>query len=240
MKHGIHPNRLRIRHLYFLSSEGHKQDGWVTIFVETLKNEIEATFKEDISIYFDENPHDGLLDTHQVDESLAKKLKCLIFIPIISQTYCDPNSFAWQKEFIAFRDMASMDQYGLKVNLPNGNIASRILPIKIHDLENEDVTLFETEVAGVMRAVDFIYNEPGVNRPLRSNEAHPDKNLNSIDYRNQINKVANSIKEVISGLRNAEFASKSTPNEKINTPTQYDKMPLGEELKQRNILSHTC
>jgi len=49
-----------------------KRDGWVTEFVETLKDEIEATFKEDISIYFDENPHDGLLETHDVDDSLAK------------------------------------------------------------------------------------------------------------------------------------------------------------------------
>jgi len=107
-----------------------KQDGWVTEFVETLRNEIEATFKEDISIYFDENPHDGLLETHQVDESLMKKLRCLILIPIISQTYCDSKCFAWQKEFIAFRDIASIDQFGLNIDLPNGNISSRILPHK--------------------------------------------------------------------------------------------------------------
>ena len=74
-------------------------DGWVTEFVANLKKELEATFKEDISIYFDENPHDGLLETHNVDKSLEGKLKCLIFIPIISQTYCDPKSFAWQHEF---------------------------------------------------------------------------------------------------------------------------------------------
>ena len=36
---------------------------WVTHFVAALKTELEATFKEDISVYFDENPHDGLLDT---------------------------------------------------------------------------------------------------------------------------------------------------------------------------------
>jgi len=36
-----------------------KYDGWVTEFVNHLKDELEATFKEDISIYFDENPHDG-------------------------------------------------------------------------------------------------------------------------------------------------------------------------------------
>ena len=32
-----------------------KGDHWVTEFVSALKTELEATFKEDISIYFDEN-----------------------------------------------------------------------------------------------------------------------------------------------------------------------------------------
>jgi hypothetical protein len=73
-----------------------KHDGWVTEFVDNLKGELEATFKEDISIYFDENPYDGLLETHDVDETLKEKLKCLVFIPIISRTYCDPKSFAWE------------------------------------------------------------------------------------------------------------------------------------------------
>ena len=84
-------------------------DGWVTEFVNNLKRELHATFKEDISIYFDANPKDGLLETHIVDESLAKKLKCLIFIPIISQTYCDSKSFAWQHEFCAFNKLAKED-----------------------------------------------------------------------------------------------------------------------------------
>ena len=43
-----------------------KGDRWVTRFVDALKAELEATFKEDISVYFDENPHDGLQDTHNV------------------------------------------------------------------------------------------------------------------------------------------------------------------------------
>ena len=68
---------------------------WVSEFVANLRKELEATFKEDISIYFDENPHDGLLETHDVDKSLRGKLKSLILIPIISQTYCDPTCFAW-------------------------------------------------------------------------------------------------------------------------------------------------
>jgi len=47
-----------------------------------------------------------------VDKSLEDKLKCLIFIPIISQTYCDPGCYAWQYEFLAFNRLAEKDQLG--------------------------------------------------------------------------------------------------------------------------------
>ena len=145
-----------------------KHDGWVTEFVNQLKGELEATFKEDISIYFDENPHDGLLETHSVDKSLEIKLKCLIFIPIISQTYCDSKSFAWQNEFCAFNRLAKEDKFGRDIRLTGGNVASRILPIKIHDLDPEDKTLLENELDGVLRSIEFIYKSVGVNRPLRA------------------------------------------------------------------------
>ena len=35
-----------------------KHDGWVTEFVNNLKGELESTFKEEISVYFDINSHD--------------------------------------------------------------------------------------------------------------------------------------------------------------------------------------
>ena len=173
---------------------------WVTEFVDSLKTELEATFKEDISIYFDENPHDGLRETHDVDKSLKDKLKCLIFIPIISQTYCDTKSFAWQHELCAFNKMAKEDQFGRDIKLRNGNVASRVLPIKIHDLNSEDKTLFENELGGVIRAIEFIFKSVGVNRPLRANEDHPHDNLNKTFYRDQVNKLANAIKEIIECL----------------------------------------
>ena len=155
-----------------------KHDGWVTEFVDNLKGELESTFKEEISVYFDINPHDGLLETHDVDASLKDKLKCLIFIPIISRTYCDPKSFAWEHEFKAFIEQASKDQFGLKVKLPNGNVANRMIPVQIHDLYPEDKTLIEKELGGVLRAIEFIYKEPGVNRPLTSNDDDEKTNLN--------------------------------------------------------------
>src|SRR4026208_1750903 len=109
--------------------------GWVTEFVEHLKEELEATFKEDVSIYFDSNAHDGLLENHNVDKSLEGKIRSVIFIPILSQTYCDIKSFAWQHEFLAFNRFASNDQFGRDIKLKNGNVASRILPVRIHDLD---------------------------------------------------------------------------------------------------------
>jgi TolB-like protein/Tfp pilus assembly protein PilF len=176
-----------------------KGDRWVSEFVEVLKTELESTFKEEVSVYFDINPHDGLLETHDVDASLKEKLKCLIFIPIISRTYCDPKSFAWEHEFNAFIEQASKDQFGLKIKLPNGNVANRVLPIRIHDLDNEDIKLCESVLGGVLRGIELIYKEPGVNRPLKSDD--DDKiNLNKTKYRNQINKVANAIKEIITGI----------------------------------------
>jgi hypothetical protein len=178
-----------------------KYDGWVTEFVDNLKKELEATFKEDVSVYFDINPHDGLLESHEVGDSLKEKLKCLIFIPVISQTYCDPKSFAWEHEFKAFVDQASNDQYGLKVKLPGGNVASRVLPVRIYDLNKEDIKLFEYVSGGVLRGIEFIYKSAGVNRPLRANEDHAQDNLNKTYYRDQINKMSHSIQEIIQGLR---------------------------------------
>jgi tetratricopeptide (TPR) repeat protein len=176
-----------------------KGDRWVSEFVKALKTELESTFKEEVSVYFDINPHDGLLETHDVDDSLKEKLKCLVFIPIMSRTYCDPRSFAWEHEFKTFVEQASFDRFGLKIKLPNGNVASRVLPVRIHELDVPDVKLYESVLGGVIRGVDFVYREPGVNRPLTP-EDDEEKNLNRTRFKNQINKTANAIREVISGL----------------------------------------
>jgi eukaryotic-like serine/threonine-protein kinase len=177
-----------------------KGDRWVSEFVEALKAELESTFKEEISIYFDINPSDYLLESYDVDASLKRKLKCLIFIPVISRTYCDPKSFAWDHEFKSFIEQASQDQYGLKVTLPNGNVATRVLPVKIHDLDADDMKLCESVTGGFLRGVEFIYKEPGVNRPLKPDDDEK-INLNKTKYRNQINKVALAVKDIIESMK---------------------------------------
>jgi TolB-like protein/Tfp pilus assembly protein PilF len=176
------------------------KSGWVTDFVNALQEELASTIKEPLSVYFDRNPHDGLLETHSVDKSLEGKLKCLIFIPIISQTYCDPKSFAWQHEFVAFNKFSKEDPLGRDIKLGNGNVTSRILPVKIHDLDATDKLLLENELGGALRAIEFIYREPGVNRPLKATDSKAD-NQNKTDYRNQVNKVANAIKELIVAMQ---------------------------------------
>ena len=188
---------------------------WVTEFVDALRTELEATFKEDISIYFDENPYDGVLETHNVDKSLEGKLKCLIFIPIISQTYCDPKSFAWQNEFLVFNKMAKEDQFGSEVKLSNGNVASRVLPVRIHDINAQDKALVENEL-GPLRSIDFILKSAGINRPLTSKDDEV-RTHGQILYRNQINKVANALKEIVYSLEIGE--PKSTEN--LSRPIQH-------------------
>ena len=91
-----------------------KYDGWVTEFVENLKLELESVFKEEVSVYFDINPSDYLLESYEVDASLKDKIKCLIFIPIVSRTFCDPKSFAWEYEFKAFINEASVTGMALR------------------------------------------------------------------------------------------------------------------------------
>jgi TolB-like protein/Tfp pilus assembly protein PilF len=195
----------------------------VSEFVESLKTELESTFKEEISVYFDINPHDGLLETHDVGESLKDKLKCLVFIPIISRTFCDPKSFAWEHEFKAFVEQASKDKFGLKIKLPNGNVASRVLPVCIHDLDTADIKEYESASGGMLRGVEFIYKEPGVNRPLTPDDDEK-KNLNKTKYRNQINKVAIAVKDIIKGIR--EPADKQRSEETIFS---------GDEIGKRKI-----
>jgi hypothetical protein len=175
--------------------------GWVSEFVAALKDEFAVTFKEPVSVYFDTSLQDGLLESHNVTKSLESRIKSLVFVPIISQTYCDSNCFAWQNEFRVFNKIAREDSFGRDITLLNGNIASRILPVKIHELDPSDTTLLEEELGGALRSIDFIFKSSGVNRPLSAREDHLGDNQNRTYYRDQINKVANAVKEIIYAMK---------------------------------------
>jgi hypothetical protein len=205
-----------------------KGDRWVSGFVRNLQTELESTFKEDVTKYFDINQHDGLLETHDVGDLLKEKLNCLIFIPVISRTYCDTKSFAWEHEVIAFVEQASKDQFGMKVKLPGGNVANRVLPVRIHDLDIEDLILCEAVLGGVLRGIEFIYKEPGVNRPLTPDDN--DKiNQNATRYRNQLNKIALGIKDIIQSMKTPVASDKVSSKE---IQADIDER-LGVELTQK-------
>ena len=54
------------------------RSGWVTEFVAALQEELAATIKEPLSIYFDTNPNDGLLENHDVDKSTLNVRTCRV------------------------------------------------------------------------------------------------------------------------------------------------------------------
>lgn len=195
-------------------------DGWVSEFVTNLQKELRATIKHPVRIYFDKSPDERLGETHVVKDTIDEKLSTAIFIPIISQTYCDTSSYAWQHEFLAFKSAARQDQIGQNVRLLNGNTASRILPIKIHELEPDDVSLLESELSGFLRSINFIYSVDGVNRPLREQDDLLLSGKYTVLYRNQINLVANAIKDLLLAIRNNDNASEQPIISAVPEPTE--------------------
>jgi len=200
------------------------RSGWVTEFVNSFKEELATIIKEPVSVYFDSNLYDGLLETHNVDKSLEGKLKSLIFIPVLSQIYCDTNSFAWKYEFCAYNQASLTDSLGRDIAVKSGNVSSRILPIHIHNLDQEDTILIETELKSKLRSIDFTFRSPGVNRPLRKDDKRTE-NVNNLSYHDQLNKLANAVKEILSAIKNPVKPSdiKSTAKEYVQETSTEEK-----------------
>jgi len=171
--------------------------GWVTYFVQHLQDELATIIKDPVNIYFEKDQEDVISSN---SEKTSNKLKTVILVPIISHTYCDKRSSAWQNELLPFNSIAQGSYFGREVKLRDGNFSNRILPICIHELEEGDQKLFEHELSMALRPVDFTYREPGVNRPLKPDDSQQ-TNINRTSYRNQLNKLANAIKEVLNGMK---------------------------------------
>lgn len=216
------------------------RSGWVTQFVEDLRAEIAATIKEPVNIYFDENPHDGIQDTHHVNKSLEGKLKSVLFIPILSRTYCDTKSFAWNHEFLAFHQLAGNDSIGSHVKLPSGNVTTRLLPVQIHDIDKRDQQIYEGATHEPLRSIDFTFRSPGVNRPLLPGDTRSE-NLSKTVYRDQVNKLANAIAEVLLSM-SYENPSEQAPRVNQKQDAIHSKRSdnpvvwFFKELKRRNVI----
>lgn len=174
------------------------KSGWVSGFVSALRTELATLIKEPVSVYFDTDPHEGLRETHLVDKSIERRLRSLVLIPIISQTYCDPECFAWKNEFCSFLRQASQDRFGMDIDLRGGNVGSRILPVKIHDLDVTDSRILGDQLGHPPRFVDFVYRSPGMNRPLRPGE---EVTPGGARFEDQVNKMALAIKEIILSMQ---------------------------------------
>jgi class 3 adenylate cyclase len=184
------------------SDKDNKYDRWVDEFALRLKQELDATLKDKLTVHCIR----GSSDPHSVKQSsepviLEKGIHALIFVPVISQTYCDVNSRPWREEFKAFKSEIERDHLGPDIRLANGTVFSRILPVRIHDIDIHDVRMLEQELSGVLRSIDFIYRAEGVNRPLRPSDDEISLHNAPVLYRNQINKLANMIREIIQGIK---------------------------------------
>lgn len=86
-------------------------------------------------------------------------------------------------------------------------------------------------MGGVLRSIVFIYKSAGVNRPLRAREDHPQDNLIKTYYRDQINKVANAVKEIITKIKRPNQQAGDVPRKVIKPKSEPQK-----NLKQKIIL----
>ena len=94
--------------------------------------------------------------------------------------------------------------------------------------------LCESVLGGMMRGVDFVYKSTGVNRPLRSVEDHPHDNIHKTYYRDQINKVANSLRDIIHGML---YSGKAVENAE-SVPDKKEKVRVltsGRKFLSKNI-----
>ena len=110
-----------------------KGDRWVSEFVEALKTELESTFKEEISVYFDINPHDGLLETHEVNASLKEKVKHLEEKRIIKSSPAferkDWVELESGKRFLTKKELAKY--FGMAVGTISNQISTGTFPIRV-------------------------------------------------------------------------------------------------------------
>jgi hypothetical protein len=67
-------------------------------------------------------------------------------------------------------------------------------------LDSDDLSLIENELHSKLRPIDFIFRSPGVNRPLMPDDSRQG-NTQNLFYRDQINKVANAIKQIIQAIK---------------------------------------
>ena len=164
---------------------------WTKEFVNILKTEVEQILKESISIFFE----NGL-------DYSPENVNSTLFIPIISNSYCDANKDNWKNELQYFKNSAVADSLGFLLPFKGEHLLSRILPIKINSISDAEYSILEGKTDGRLKSIDFIFDAiEGVSRPLRPNDDVTFK-TGTLLYRNQIIKTANIIAELLLSAKN--------------------------------------
>ena len=96
--------------------------------------------------------------------------------------------------------------FGKDIRLAGGNVAGKFCLLKITDTMTEVKAYEDEDRSLVARGIEFIYKQPGINRPLRPDDDRKN-NLNVTVYRDQINKTANTMKEILNALIKFRFNS---------------------------------
>ena len=107
--------------------------------------------------------------------------------------------------------------------------------IRIHDLDVSDNKLFESVVGGVMRSIDFVYKETGVNRQLRAKDDDIIKNPGQVLYRDQINKVALAIRDIIESMKSPAAPKRKRKEISEEVEKKFCRRPVKEKGNERKI-----
>ncbi|MFD2721400.1 hypothetical protein ACFST9_21975 [Hymenobacter monticola] len=181
----------------------HNDEEWMAEFMPKLQRELITNIGKPLSIFYDRSLSGGLSDTHEVRASLDHRVaSSVILMPLISATYCETDMYSWKHEFLPFLEQAKRSPLGLKLNLPGGGQVSRVLPLRTYELEDEQSQLLYQTLEGFLRSIDFVYIAQDVIRPLQvrdDDSAFP--TANKLLYRNQLNKVARSVKDLMGAAK---------------------------------------
>jgi hypothetical protein len=115
-----------------------------------------------------------------------------------------------------------LNQFGKNIKLASGNVCSRIIAVRINDLDISDTELLEYELGCRLRSIDFIYSSTTVNRPRK-----PSDNTDFIDAYNKgkfwINQVTPTPEGFEKGLKYLNEAISMDPTD----PRPYPSLALG-------------
>ncbi|MDH5399560.1 MAG: hypothetical protein OEX02_15530 [Cyclobacteriaceae bacterium] len=196
-------------------------NGWVSEFANNLTWELRKIYGPKFSVCL-RDPNLPYENRHQ---------KSLVFIPVMSHRYCNPQGKEWISEFKKFVDDANGDDYGIELAREGKTAVHRVVPILINKLEDSKLALLEKETDSDIKPIELIYQSSVIDRPLMPSDQPPKNECNTI-YANQLKKVARAVELVIETMKLTDVN-----HEKTTVQMKYELMLKENELrKQKNSI----